>query len=182
MEKSSPGCNYLGCRTQRWLISKVTSGGGREDIVGKYSCSTSDTVWNHDGSWSTTANAQRHTKSLYGPWLPYSVHPQQGWRGRGWGEWSVVRDKKRLRPKAVTEQDKGNNFWCLCRQCIGGSLDICLQPNHFSPCSTMSWEPVHAPLASALLPTGARISVLGERKAHLKRMESAWNWPTGLLP
>ena len=40
-----------------------------------------------------------HPGSLYGPCRPHSVTPQQARGGRGWGQWSAVRDKGNIHPR-----------------------------------------------------------------------------------
>ena len=65
-----------------------------------------------------------------------------------------------------TQVQWGCHYWQLHRHCIKHSLDLCLWLNHHSPCLIMSREPAWAPLAPALLPSGTRVLVLGDERAH----------------
>ena len=83
--------------------------------------------------------------------------------------WGVIGCERQrgLGPKAVSEQGKGNNFWCLHRQCIRGSLDICLW---------LTWaERPHMPPCFSMLHLWGKDPGVGRGKAHTWReQEPAW--------
>ena len=100
-----------------------------------------------------------------GPLLQVAL--QQGWAGRGcW--WGVINYKRQRRPK----HRRDSHCQQVHRQNLGSHQVFCLWKAHHSLCLVTSWEPPWAPLASALLPLGARVLVLGEGKAHTQREQT----------
>ena len=148
-------------------------------LTGAHTDSTSETFLISDGSWTTTGHAPTHAKFTQ-LCLPHSAAPHQGGGGRCWGRdqmWGM----KTLRPEALSEQGWGSYYWCLHRQHIKSSLDHYLRLDHHIPYLVTSWEPSWSSCFSTA-PARAKDAGAGmEGRSHLKRVEPAWTWPSGLL-
>lgn len=76
-------------------------------------------------------------------------------------------EQRRLRPEAVFEQSRGS----YCRHShwwdIGDGFDLFLWLAHHNPCPLLSQELAWTLLALTMLPSGARVLLLGERKAYI---------------
>lgn len=93
---------------------------------------------------------------------------------------SAVRTKADQNQSCIWAE-RGNHSCHLHRQCIRSSPNPCLQMDHHCAWSNPCWVYTPAPLAPALLPWGEGAHVGREEIIHLKEMEPARTWPSGLL-
>ena len=135
--------------------------------------------WNCTGLWPVYPNhpavcpslSQAPTQAPFALWHSSTLGWQQPWRrgvlsceGQNW-----------LGPGMASEWGRDSHHWCLQRGPGRWGQDC------HSPYPAPHQAPTPAPLAPVLLPSRARVLVLGDRRIHTWQTESARTWASGLL-
>ena len=103
-------------------------------------------------------------------------------------EWGLPWQRKELddeaevgRPEVVCERREGSHYWRLTQTVHQKQPRRLSVAGLLQPAPITYREPPRIPLAPALLPSGARVPLLGRVRAHTKATEPAWTQTSRLL-